>query len=191
MRAPERTLLTLAAVLMATTAAAQAAPARPASAPAGAVAPPAEAALPEAEVYRREVFRYPGAGGRPDPFQPLLSGEEMGVRVQDLRLVGVIYSGNPGTSVATFVLPDTTQRVRLRAGQRLGSVTVVRIHPRRVELREDEMGVSRMYTLELERSRRGVTTPGRPNPAGVGEPIAPVTPPAGAPAQRPAAGGRP
>ena len=186
MRAPERTLLALAALaLSAAAAGAQAAPARPAAG--AAPAPPAEASLPEAEVYRREVFQYPGAGGRPDPFQPLLSGEEMGVRVQDLKLVSVIYSGNPGTSVATFTLPDSTQRVRLRVGQRLGSVTVVHIQPRRVDVREDEMGVSRVYSLELERPRRGVTTPGQPAaPA-----PAPAVPPAAAPAQRPAAGGRP
>ncbi|WP_420126926.1 hypothetical protein [Longimicrobium sp.] len=184
MRAPERTLLALAALLLsAAPAAAQAAPARPAAAGAPPAAP-AEASLPEAEVYRREVFQYPGAGGRPDPFSPLLSGEEMGVRVQDLKLVSVIFSGTPGASVATFTLPDSTQRVRLRVGQRLGSVTVVRIQPRRVDVREDEMGVSRVYSLELERPRRGVTT-GQPAPAPA---VAP--PPAAAPAT-PAAGGRP
>jgi hypothetical protein len=187
MRAPERTLLALAALaLSAASAVAQAAPARPAAAGA-APAPAAEATLPEAEVYRREVFQYPGAGGRPDPFQPLLSGEEMGVRVQDLKLVGVVYSGDPRASIATFTLPDSTQRVRLRTGQRLGSVTVVRIQPRRVDVREDEMGVSRVYSLELERTRRGVTTPDQPAPAPAAQPAAP----AAAPAQRPAAGGRP
>lgn len=190
MRAPDCTLLALGAALALSAAAAvaQAAPARPAATGAPA-APPAAAVLPEAEVYRREVFRYPGAGGRPDPFSPLLSGEEIGVRVQDLRLIGIIYSGNPGASVATFTLPDSTQRVRLRVGQRLGAVTVVRIQPRRVDLREDEMGVSRVYSLELERPRRGVSTPGQapPPPAAAPQPA----PAAAAPAQRPAAGGRP
>jgi hypothetical protein len=189
MRAPERTLLALAALALSAGAAlAQAAPARPAAGAAD--APPAQAALPEAEVYRREVFQYPGAGGRPDPFAPLLSGEEMGVRVQDLKLVGVVYSGTPGVSVATFTLPDTTQRVRLRVGQRLGAVTVVRIQPRRVDVREDEMGVSRVYSLELERTRRGVSTPGQPA-AAPAPPAAQPAAPAAAPAQRPAAGGRP
>ncbi len=179
MRAPERTplaalALTLALGLAAPSAMdAQAAAARPAAA-----AVPAEPALPEAEVYRREVFRYP-AGGRPDPFQPLLGSEEMGVRVQDLRLVGIVYSGDPRASVATFTLPDSAQRVRLRVGQRLGSVTVLAIQPRRVDLREDEMGVSRVYQLPLERARPGVTG-GPPAPA-------PAQP---APAATPA-GGRP
>ena len=179
MRAPERTLPALLALALAASApaGAQAAAARPAAA-----APPAEVALPEGEVYRREVFRYP-AGGRPDPFQPLLSSEEMGVRVQDLQLVGIVYSGDPRASVATFVLPSNNQRVRLRAGQRLGSVTVLAIQPRRVDVREDEMGVSRVYSLELQRTRRGVTTPEQAPP-----PPAQAAP---APAQQPAAAGRP
>ncbi|HEX2078780.1 MAG TPA: hypothetical protein VHG08_13750 [Longimicrobium sp.] len=179
MRAPERTLLALGTALaLAATAGAQSAPARPAAAP-----PPREpVSLPEAEVYRREVFRYQ-AGGRPDPFQPLLSGEEIGVRVQDLTLVGIVYSGNPRASVATFTLPDTAQRVRLRVGQRLGSVTVLSIQPRQVQVREDEMGVSRVYTLELQRTRRGVTTPQQAPP--------PPAQPASAPAQQPAAAGQP
>lgn len=163
MRAPERTLALLALALAAggpVAAGAQAAAARPASA-----APAPEAALPEGEVYRREVFAYPGAGGRPDPFAPLLSGEEMGVRVQDLRLVGIVYSGDPRSSIATFTLPDSSQRVRLRVGQRLGAVTVVAIHPRRVDVREDEMGVSRVYQLPLQRV---------PRPAAAGAPPAPA-----------------
>jgi hypothetical protein len=126
--------------------------------------------LPEAEVYRREVFRYPG-GGRPDPFQPLLSGDEMGVRAQDLRLLGIVYSSNPRQSVAVFALPDTTQRVRLRVGQRLGAVMVVGIHPRRVDLREDEMGVSRVFSMEVPRA-------GRPSPP----PVVQQPPPQAAPA---------
>ncbi|HEY0014781.1 MAG TPA: hypothetical protein VGC13_00625 [Longimicrobium sp.] len=178
MRAPERTLpalavLALAAALCAPAPAAAQAAARPAVAGA-----PADPALPETEVYRREVFRYP-AGGRPDPFQPLLGSEEMGVRVQDLRLVSIVYSGDPRGSVATFTLPDSAQRVRLRVGQRLGSVTVVAIHQRRVDVREDEMGVSRVYSLELQRA---------PRPAGQGAPPAPAAP---QPAPATPAGGRP
>lgn len=176
MRAPERTLLAALALALALAAPsdmdAQAAAARPAAA-----AAPAEPALPEAEVYRREVFRYP-AGGRPDPFQPLLGSEEMGVRVQDLRLVGIVYSGDPRASVATFTLPDSTQRVRLRVGQRLGAVTVLAIQPRRVDLREDEMGVSRVYQLQLERARPGVSG-GPPAPAPAPAQPAPAATPAG------------
>lgn len=142
--------------------------------------------LPEAEVYRREVFRYP-APGRPDPFLPLLSGDEMGVRAQDLRLLGILYSSSPGQSVATFALPDTTQRVRLRVGQRLGAVTVVGIHPRRVDLREDEMGVSRVFSLQVPRAGRPAPPPAVQQ-APAAQPAPPQqaapAPPAPAPAAR-------
>lgn len=164
MRAPERLFRAgLAALALgAGTLAAQAAAPAPA-------APAAVPAIPEAEIYRREVFRYQPRG-RLDPFQPLVGGEEMGVRVQDLKLVGIIYSSAPRQSVAVFTLPDSAQRVRLRVGQRLGTVTVLSISPRRVELREDEMGVSRVYTLEVPR-------PGRP--AGSAAPVS-APPPAAA-----------
>lgn len=157
MRAPERILLHAAAALaLAAPLGAQAAPAAPP--PAGA-APAPGVVLDEADVYRREVFRYQ-AGGRPDPFRPLLNGEDMGVRAQDLQLVGIIHSSNPRASVAVFTLPNSDERLRLRVGQRLGAVTVVSIQPRRVDLREDALGVSRVYTLELQRARRPVATDG-------------------------------
>jgi hypothetical protein len=174
MRAPERTLLMLAAALLpAAPLAAQAAAARPAANPAA----EAPATLPEADVYRREVFQYQ-AGGRPDPFRPLLSGDDMGVRVQDLRLVGIIASPNPRTSVAVFTLPTDSSRLRLRVGQRLGAVTVTAIHPRRVDLREDALGVSRTYSLELQRTPRPPATPGRPAPAPAPAQAAPQPAPA-------------
>jgi hypothetical protein len=158
MRASERILALAAAALLL-------------SAPLVTQAPAPAVALDEADVYRREVFVYQ-PGGRPDPFRPLLSGEDMGVKVQDLRLVGIIYSSNPRSSVAVFTLPTDSTRQRLRVGQRLGAVTVVAIHPRRVDLREEALGVSRTYSLELQRSRRPETgqiapppVPSQPAPA--------------------------
>lgn len=178
MRAPDRILLTAAAALALASPLGAQAPAAPAAAP-PAAAPAAAvggAVLPETDVYRREVFRYQ-TGGRPDPFRPLLDGEDMGVRAQDLQLVGIIHSSNPRASVAVFTLPNDDQRVRLRVGQRLGTVTVVSIQPRRVDLREDALGVSRAYTLELQRTRRPVAT---------GDGGAAQSAPAAAPAQGPA-----
>jgi hypothetical protein len=176
MRAPERILLAAAALalLAAPLGAQQPAPARPAAnAPAEAAAP--GVALPEDDVYRREVFRYQ-AGGRPDPFRPLLTGDDMGVRVQDLRLIGIIHSSNPRASVAVFTLPGDSARVRLRPGQRLGAVTVLAVHPRRVDVREDALGVSRTYSLELQRTRRPVATEGAPAAAPAPAQPAPAQP---------------
>lgn len=152
-RAPERAARALALLLAlgaAPLAAQQPAPSGAQPVPAAGEAAPG---LPEAQVYRREVFRYQAAG-RPDPFAPLVGSNEMGVRVQDLRLLGIIYSSNARQSVAVFALPDSTERVRLRVGQRLGSVTVTGISQRAVQLREDEMGVSRTYSLEVPRAGR-------------------------------------
>lgn len=181
-RAPERAFRAALAALV--LAAAGVAAQQAAVAPADSTA---AVSLPEAEVYRREVFRYPGAAGRPDPFYPLLSGEELGVRVQDLTLVGIVYSGDPRASVATFTLPAGGQRVRLRTGQRLGSVTVLSIQPRRVDVREDEMGVSRVYSLELQRAPRPAAAGGAPSTPAPATQI-PTTAPAATPA---APGARP
>ena len=167
MRAPERLLLAAAAALVL------------APAPAAAQdALTAEASLSEADVYRREVFRYQ-AGGRPDPFQPLLSGDEIGVRAQDLVLEGIVHSPTPGASVAIFSLPGNAGRTRMRVGQRVGSVTVVAIHPRRVDVREDQFGVSRAYSLELQRRGQAVD-PGPPAVQQRPEAAPPPAPPAGA-----------
>jgi hypothetical protein len=178
MRASERILLAVAALALAAPLGAQApAAARPA-ANAPAEAPAGGAVLPEADLYRREVFRYQ-AGGRPDPFRPLLQGDDMGVRVQDLRLIGIIHSSNPRASVAVFTLPADSARLRLRPGQRVGAVTLVAVHPRRVDVREDALGVSRTYSLELQRTRRPVATEGAaPAPAAPANPAAPAQGPA-------------
>jgi hypothetical protein len=180
MRASERILLAAAAALALAAPAGAQAPAAPAANVPAEAAPASAAALPETDVYHREVFRYQ-TGGRPDPFRPLLTGEDMGVRAQDLQLVSIVHSSNARASMAVFTLPNDPQRVRLRVGQRLGAVTVVAIHPRRVDLREDALGVSRVYTLELQRARRPVATEGgaaAPPTQPAAQPPAPVQGPA-------------
>ncbi|HEU0015742.1 MAG TPA: hypothetical protein VFQ45_18840, partial [Longimicrobium sp.] len=100
------------------------------AAAAGAQAPPDSvpaAGIDPADVYRREVFRYQ-AGGRPDPFQPLIAGDEAGVRVRDLTLVSIIHNASsPRASSAVFQVAGDSSRVRLRTGQRLGTVTLLAI----------------------------------------------------------------
>jgi len=114
-----------------------------------------EAAAERREIiYTREVFHYAGAR-RPDPFRSLLGTAELGVRPEDLTLVGVIYSTDPRSSVAVFLQRGATRRVRARVGDRIGSMTVVAIHPRRAEVVVDELGVSRRVSLQL----RPVSTP--------------------------------
>src|SRR6476620_9961675 len=154
MRKPNNRSLALAAALaLAAPLAAQA----PAPAPGGAAPAPAAdaqlATLPAGDVYRRDVFRYQ-RGGRPDPFQPLLTAAELGFRVEDLRLTAIIYSPDARRSVAVFAEGDSARRYRLHQGQRLGTMTVTRIWPQRVDVRVDEFGGSRLQTVLLQRAAR-------------------------------------
>lgn len=171
---------------------------------AAAQAPGTDTAL----VYRREVFQYTAAS-RPDPFRPLLGGEDLGVRIDALRLTAVLYDPNQNRSVAIFSRADMPGSLRLRVGQRLGNITVLRILPRRVDVRIDELGVSRVESLTVRRAAFDAAAPGvdaagaPPSAAGAAPSAAPAaqapappaplgrggrtrpTPPATAPAPRP------
>jgi len=136
---------------------------------------PGGAVLPAGEVYRREVFRYQAAG-RPDPFQPLLSAAELGFRVEDLRLTAIIFSPQGNRSVAVFAEGDSARRYRLHQGQRLGTMTVLRIWPQRVDVRVDEFGGSRLQTILLQRAQRQEPPAGdAATAAAAGGPQIPVT----------------
>lgn len=132
-------------------------------------------------VYRREVFQYP-RGARPDPFRSLLSSEEMGYRIEDMRLTGVIYSPNSRVSVAVLTESVSKKRFRLKVGERLGGITVAAIHPRQVDVVVNEFGVVRRETLQLRRpdpvQDAGGQQPAPPPPA------APQTQAPQTPAQR-------
>ena len=124
----------------------------PLSAQAQKAAEAAPAPAAAGDVYRREVFAYQ-RGGRPDPFQPLLSAADLGFRVEDMRLTSIVYSPNPRMAMAVFASQaDTMRRYRLRVGQRLGAMTIVRIYPQRVDVRVDDYGSSRIETLQLKRA---------------------------------------
>ncbi|HYH83211.1 MAG TPA: hypothetical protein VEX86_25670 [Longimicrobium sp.] len=158
-------------------------PAAPAP-PAGALAAASPATLPAGDVYRREVFRYQ-RGGRPDPFTPLLTAAELGFRVEDLRLTSIIYSPDGARSIAVFAEGDSARRYRLHQGQRLGTMTVVRIWPQRVDVRVDEFGGSRLQTVLLQRAQR--QEPAAAGAQAAGQPQIPVTitqPAPAAPVQR-------
>lgn len=159
-------------------------------------AAPADSAVRPIENYRREVFRYQ-RGGRPDPFQPLLSAADLGYRVEDLRLASIVYSPNPRQSIAVFTVGDSAARHRLRTGQRLGSITVLAIYPRRVDVQVNDFGVSRVQSLTFQRTARAIAPGPGAGAAGAGTTTQPVIIQAPAPAQ-PAApsgplrrGGRP
>lgn len=101
-------------------------------------------------VYEREVFRY-DRGGRPDPFRSLLTAEELGYRVEDMRLTGIIYSPDPRRSVTVLSDVVSKKRFRLKVGERVGGIVVAAIRPREVDLVINEFGVIRRETLVLKR----------------------------------------
>lgn len=146
-------------------------------------APPADSSLRPIENYRREVFRYQ-RGGRPDPFQPLLSAADLGYRVEDLRLTSIVYSPNAQQSIAVFAVADSSGRYRLRVGQRLGSITVVAIYPRRVDVQVNDFGVARVQSLTLQRTPSPMAPgPGAGAPqAGTPQPVIIAAPAPAAPA---------
>lgn len=174
-RAALALLLTLAAAPLAAQSPASAG--TPAARVAAAGAPSSSTALPAGDVYRREVFRYL-RGGRPDPFSPLLTAAELGFRVEDLRLTSIIFSPDARRSIAVFAEGDSARRYRLHQGQRLGTMTVLRIWPQRVDVRVDEFGGSRLQTILLQRAQRqeaAAAPAGDAATAAAGAPQIPVT----------------
>jgi hypothetical protein len=117
---------------------------------AAAQAPQAAQAAPvdTATTYRREVFRYQRSG-RPDPFRSLATGDELGVRVEDLALRGVVHHLDAAQSVAVLSQIGNDRRIRARVGDRIGTVRVLAIHPASVDVVVEEFGVARFATIEM------------------------------------------
>ena len=109
----------------------------------------AQALADTAVVYEREVFEYSRAG-RVDPFRSLLDDAELGVRLEDLTLQGVMYDADASQSVAVLSRAGSTRPLRVRVGDRIGGIRVLTIGQRRVELLIEEFGVARRGTLELK-----------------------------------------
>jgi hypothetical protein len=100
--------------------------------------------------YRREVFRYQAAG-RPDPFRPLVGSADLGVRIEDLMLRGVIFDPDPARSLAVIGRVGEDRPVRASLGDRIGGVRVVAIRPGSIDVVVEEFGIVRRETLTLSR----------------------------------------
>jgi hypothetical protein len=105
----------------------------------------------EIEIYRREVFSYPGSG-RPDPFRSLLKGGDMGVRLEDLMLQGVVHHEDPSQSVAVLVQKGNPRRIQAKVGERIGTIRIVSISRDRVNVAVEELGVVRRETLVIDQT---------------------------------------
>lgn len=113
----------------------------------------------------REVFAYP-AFERRNPFRPLTSSEG-GPRFEMMRLQGIIYSTEPGRSIALITAGGGTQMTatgtqnvrgegaRLRVGQRWGNVRVVEIRPDRIIVDVEEFGLSERREMVLNTRGQG------------------------------------
>jgi hypothetical protein len=112
-------------------------------------------------VLEREVFSYPTFQRR-NPFRPL-TGRDEGPRFEDLVLLGVIQTADPGSSVALLGVRgggDGGQTYRVRVGERLGNSRIVEIRRQEVVASVEEFGVSENRILRL---RRTEPQPGAPS----------------------------
>ncbi len=114
--------------------------------------------LPPELEYEREVYTYP-RGARPDPFRSLLRDGDLGVRIEDLVLRGIVHHPDPSRSVATLTVEGTNRRIQARVGEVVGPLRVVAIHPDRVEVVVEELGVARRETLSIARPEPGGSNP--------------------------------
>lgn len=114
----------------------------------------AQEVLDTTVVYEREVFSYSPAG-RTDPFRSLLADAELGIRVEDLTLRGVVYHSDPSQSVAVLTMEGSDRRIRARVGERVGTMRILSIEPDHVEIVVEELGVARRETLRIVRPQDG------------------------------------
>lgn len=101
---------------------------------------PAQAQQPaQAElVFQREVFEYPSFTRR-NPFEPLVGPGGGGPRFEQLSLIGIMYSPDPGASVAVLstggvqvnadgtMTPVDGEAFSLQVGESIGNTTIVEI----------------------------------------------------------------
>lgn len=133
-----------------------AAPARAQTPPAAAT--PRVAAGDSTVVYSRELFRYSGLG-RPDPFRSLMGSAELGVRVEDLALRGVVYHPDASRSVAVLSRVGAERPLRAHVGDRIGGILVVTIRPNSIDVVVEEFGIARRETLQITKATPKGTNP--------------------------------
>ncbi len=112
-----------------------------------AAAPAPDTASPPPTIYR-ESFEY-GADGRRDPFNSLLTTNELRPAISDLRLTGVLYDHSGRHSVATLRDVGTNAQYRVTTGSTLGRMRVSNIRYTTVVFTIDEFGTTRQDSLVL------------------------------------------
>jgi hypothetical protein len=109
-------------------------------------------------IYRREVFHY-ARSSRADPFRSLLGTSEVGMRVEDLALRGVVFHPDPARSVAVLAREGSPRLLRAHVGDRVGGIRIVSIRPNSIDVVVEELGVARRETIRITKATPKGTTP--------------------------------
>lgn len=113
-----------------------------------------QSGLRGATLVYREEYAYPDEGRR-DPFVSLMSTGELKPLLVDLTLIGVLYDqGQPDRSIGLLVDGSSGESYRVRAGQTLGRLKVVKVAQKEITLSIDEFGFARQETLLLDTTPR-------------------------------------
>lgn len=99
----------------------------------------------------RELFSY-APSGRRDPYRPLISTNALRPLPAELRLTAVAFDASGAQSVAILRDVTTQQQHRVRAGQVLGRMRILRIRPKAIVYAIEELGFSRTAELTLQDS---------------------------------------
>ncbi len=111
--------------------------------------------------FYREDFTYDPENRR-DPFLSLLTSGELKPLLADLALIGVLYdNAAPNRSVAVLEDGANKDTYRVRIGQIVGRMKVVKIGRQDITFSIDEFGFSRQETLPLDMTRKAGGQPGR------------------------------
>lgn len=104
--------------------------------------------IPEPKlVFDREVYSY-ASSARRDPFKALVGKESLGPLFDDLKLKGIIFSGDANLSIA--LIQDGSKRLyRMRRGEVIGNSRVVEIKPLAVRFAVENFGMVKYEVLEL------------------------------------------
>ena len=105
-------------------------------------------------LFYREEYSY-SDGGRRDPFVSLMTTGALKPVLQDLVLIGVLYDqAQPDRSIAMLVDGTSGESYRVKAGNTLGRMKVVKVGEREITFSIDEFGFSRRETLPLDMTSR-------------------------------------
>jgi hypothetical protein len=111
--------------------------------------------------FFREEFHYDSEGRR-DPFLSLLATGELRPLLADLALIGVLHDNTaPNSSVAVLEDGSNKDTYRVKQGDVVGRMKVVRIGSQDITFSIDEFGFSRQEKLLLDMTRKAGGQPGR------------------------------